>query len=105
MASLDLFAHSENLEIEPGQLRLPGWPCTSESGMGPLGALNPQRLCDQPEVCTGRPCILSESPSPGVSDPLLPSPAPLRVGATLLFPAGFCDAPPMLSPAYIYLLN
>ena len=28
-------------------------------------------------VCMGRPCVLSESPSPGVSDPLLPPPAAL----------------------------
>ena len=46
-------------------------------GWGLWDPHDPPRLRDRPEACMGRPCILSESPSPGVSDPLLPPPAAL----------------------------
>ena len=46
-------------------------------GWGLWDPHNPPRLWDRPKVCMGRPSILSESPSPGVSDPLLPPPAVL----------------------------
>ena len=38
-------------------------------GWGLWDPHDPPRLRDRPEACMGRPCILSESPSPGVSDP------------------------------------
>ena len=46
-------------------------------GWGLWDPYNPPRLWDLSEVCMGRPSILSESPSPGVSGPLLPPSAAL----------------------------
>ena len=69
------FACSENPGIEPGLHRPPAWACRREQGMGPLGPPQSSQIVRSARVCMGRPCILSESPSPGVSDPLLPPPA------------------------------
>ena len=44
---------------------------------GASGSPKSSEIMGSAGVCMGRPCVLSESPSPGVSDPLLPPPAAL----------------------------
>ena len=49
----------------------------AESRGGASGSPKSSEIMGSGGVCMGRPCILSESPSPGVSDLLLPPPAAL----------------------------
>lgn len=68
-ASLSPLHAQRILELSLGCLGHLHGPAEESRGWGLRDPRNPPRLWDRPEVCMGRPCILSESPSPGVLAP------------------------------------